>query len=107
MSNNEEILQAARNEKGHAEYDRDVLLHGDNKAANIAGIAAIALFLVKWFSQRQLEFGFAFIAFLISAIQLIMDGAKLRKPFRLVAGIIAALLGVFSLLLFFAEVFSK
>ena len=106
--NKEEILAAARENgfKGE-EYEKDTMLKGDNLAFNIGMIAGIILFFTELIVKKQLHFGLTTMLLLMSAVQAIHEGIKLKKKLYIIVGIGFSIMTVLSILGFIGVMVSE
>jgi hypothetical protein len=95
----DEILKSAQNNgnKGK-EYERHALLRGDNIAACIGMLIGIVMILAKLWVKKEFDFGVCGIVFIVSCIQSINEGAKFKKWWLIVAGIVEGLIALIMLL---------
>ena len=99
--NRDDILAAAReNGMKNEEYEKQMLLRGDNLSAVIGMLIGMVLFTTELLVKKEINVGLATMFFTMSAIQSIYEGVKLHKKICIIVGIIIAILAVLSLLLF-------
>ncbi len=97
---NEDILEAARKEKDKGnEYENKVFIKSGLLGAAVALFIGIILFLIEYYVKGTYNWGFMLIVFAGHCADLLFQGIKTRKGWRIILG---AICGIIALLLTFA-----
>ena len=92
MNNRDEILNAARNDKCAGKevenhyFDRSLLI-----SALITLIVGFALSIIEYYAKHEVNVGFIAIAFTAVSVQMLYEGIKIKKAWKIILGTIVAL----------------
>ncbi len=105
--NNEEILEAAKNNRmSGLEYERRVGTKSNIIAFLVTLIIGTVLGLVEYFVRKTLNLALLVLLFSAGAAQMLYEGIKIKSVWQIVLGSIEALLAIFFAIAFIGQVIS-
>lgn len=97
---NDEILSAAQKEKTGGEYENRVSMKSSLFGTLIGVLLLLALLLLEYFIRGTFDFGLVSVGMTMSGAQSLYEGAKAKKKYLIVIGIVQSLIAVFSVIAF-------
>ena len=105
--NNEEILEAAKNNKMRGmEYENRVGTKSNIFGFLVTLIIGTVLGLVEYFVRKTLNLALLVLLFSAGAVQMLYEGIRLKSVWQIVLGSIEALLAIFFAIAFIGQVIS-
>lgn len=102
---NKSILEAARNNKGRGqEYEHRESARSSLLGSAIAIMLGMVLFLIEYFVKDSINVSLIAVGMTAACVQSLYEGIKTKKIYLTVIGCVEAIIVVFSVLLFLAEV---
>lgn len=99
----EEILKKAQEDNSNDEYERTTINAGDQLSFGITIIAGIVVMFIKFFVNHQWDLGIIFILTISFSSNYLLEGKIYGKKWKIIVGIIFALIAAGSLVFFLVE----
>ncbi len=97
---NDEILSAAQKEKTGGEYENKISMKSSLFGTLISIFVLLALLLLEYFIKDTLDFGLIAVGMTMGGAQSLYEGAKAKKKYLIVIGIVWSIIAVFSIFVF-------
>ena len=99
----EEILKKAQEDNSNDEYERTTMDAGDRLSFGITLLACVVVMFIKFIANHQWDLGIIFILAASLSTNCLLEGKIYGKKWKIIVGIIFALIAAGSLVFFLVE----
>ncbi len=104
---NKTILEVARSNKTRGqEYENKASVRSNLLGSAIALIVGVILFLVEYFVKNSINVSLIAVGMTAACVQSLYEGIKTKRIYLIIIGCVEAIIVLFALLIFIAQVVS-